>query len=439
MRSNSINKYFGITTFGESHSKYMGLVIEDVRPQINFPFEELKKALSKRKPGQTKFSSTRKEDDTFEVISGVFEGKTTGMPICILFSNQDAQSKDYENLKNLFRPGHADYSWWQKFKIFDYRGGGRSSGRETIARVAAGAYVQMILGDLHLLSYPIQIGTVHAQQIEPNFLLNNSLRWPDHSNYEQVLSYLEQIQAEEDSVGACVELMIKNMPTGLGDPVFEKLDANLAKAIMSIGGVKGIAFGSGFSFGQMKGSEANDQMTKYGFRTNHQGGVAGGVSNGNDLVIHIAIKPVSSIGKKQKTITFEQQEVDMKITGRHDLCLVPRILPVLESMVQLVLADAIAYQRLISGEAENLNQLREIVDHIDQDILIALYRRMQVVKQIGNYKQKNNLPLSDLTREKELLGRINNFAEDLHLSSDWVKRIWQLILNESKKVQEVSH
>jgi len=432
MKGNSFGKLFGFTTFGESHGHYMGIVIDDVLPGVDFPFVELKNALSLRRPAQSEFSSSRNEIDDFEVISGVFEGKTTGMPICILFPNNDIRSADYDELKNVFRAGHADFSWFQKFKIYDFRGGGRASGRETISRVAAGVFVKKILGDIEIKVYPLKIGGIMASSVDFEFMESNLIKWTDPKTFDSIYELLQKTKAERDSVGALVQVKIYNVPAGLGDPVFEKLDANLAKAILSIGGVKGIEFGSGFKLSDMNGSESNLSI--------HQGGIAGGVSDGNVIYFNIAVKPVSSIGKpqlqkvKDSCIKNSQPKI-VTIKGRHDICLVPRILPVIESMTRLVLADAIAYQDLISSTQKKLYDYREALEKIDEDIMIALYRRLEISKSIGEYKKKNNIPIYDEKREKKVFKNISDIAEKFQIPVEFAQNIWSLILKESKQKQ----
>jgi len=432
MRSNT---FLGFTTFGESHGPAMGVVIEDILPGMPFPYAQLQAKLDKRRPGNTEFASQRKETDTFQVISGVFEGKTTGMPICILFPNTDPNSQDYEALKNVFRPGHADYSWTQKFKIYDYRGGGRASGRETVCRVAAGALVQQALGDIKIHAYPISIGEIVAIDTTQTTYQPNDLYWPDPASYDRLIEYLRKIKTEKDSIGAVVAVKILNAPPGLGDPVFERLNANLAKAVLSIPGVKGIEFGDGFQLARTKGSESNDQQDKNGFLTNHQGGIIGGVSNGNPITFNIAIRPPSSIGLPQKALTTDMQETQISIQGRHDVCLVPRIMPVITSMVSLVLADAIAHQRLISQAEPQLPTLREAIDKIDEDIMLAIYRRQEVVKQIAKYKQQHNISVHDPEREADIMQNLQSLATELGLSPTLIMQIWQLVLAESKTMQ----
>jgi len=425
MRSNSYNKYFGLTAFGESHGHSMGVVIEDIVPNIDFPFDALNTALARRKPGQSDFASSRQEDDSYEVISGLFEGKTTGMPICILFKNKDQNSADYNEIKDIFRPGHADFSWFNKFKIYDYRGGGRASGRETISRVAAGIIVKNVLGDIEIQAYPVQIGNIVAKSIDFHHSKQNSLYWPDSSNLDDVLQLLQKTKEDKESVGATVEIVIKKIQVGLGDPVFEKLDANLAKAIISIGGVKGIYFDP-LCLCEGRSNPPENKMF---------GGIVGGVSDGHDVKIHVYLKPVSSIGKPQKALTKQGEIVDITIKGRHDVCLVPRILPVIESMIQLVLADAIAYQKLISGTDLNLNDYREAIDKIDEDIMIALYRRFEIVDRVAKFKKENQLSIQDKDRETALINNLKDIASEWNLSVEMIERIWKTIIEESRNRQ----
>ena len=433
MKANSFGKYFGITTFGESHGKAIGVVLEDVLPNIDFPYEDIKKALAERKPAQNEFSTKRKEKDDFEVISGVFNGKTTGMPICILFYNKDAKSRDYDAIKDIFRPSHADYTFYHKFKIYDHRGGGRASGRETIARVAAGEMVNNLLGNIKIFAYPIKIGEIEAKSIDLNF--KNELTWYDKATYDELKAYLKEIKAKKDSVGGMVEVIIKNVPIGLGDPVFEKLDANLAKAILSIGAVKGIEFGKGFMLANLTGSKANDEISSNGFLSNNAGGILGGISTGQDIVFRFAVKSTSSIGIKQKTIDKFGNDVSIEIKGRHDVCIVFRIIPVAKAMIKLVLADAIAHQKLITGKDKKLSDFREAFEKIDEDILIAIARRMMLSKEIGKYKAENKIPVEDIGREDKVLQMLEEKSKEWGVNFEFVKKIWEILFEESKKVQ----
>ncbi len=432
MKSNTYDKYLGFTAFGESHGAAIGLVIEDVKPGIRFSLAEIQKALDERKPGSGKFSSARSEADKIQILSGVLDGKTTGMPICLLVYNKDARPQDYNHLQNIFRPGHADYALFQKFKIYDYRGGGRASGRETISRVAAAGMVTEILKDIKINIYPVQIGRIAATQCSAP---QGELHWPDAATYPQLIEHLEMIKASGNSVGGIVEVQIENLPAGLGDPVFERLDANLAKAILSIGGVKGIEFGDGFRLTELTGIQANDQMDESGFLSNHSGGILGGISTGQTLKFRFVVKPTSSINLEQQTITHAGKSVNITVGGRHDVCLIPRIIPVVSAMIKLALADAVSYQKLISGEMRDLTDFREALDKIDEDILIALKRRMEISKLIGKFKNENNLEIEDKERENELLKSLQQKAAELEISPDLIESVWKKIIEESKNQQ----
>ncbi len=430
MRGNHWETVFGITGFGESHGPVMGVLLEDVKSGLDFPLTRIQELLNERRPGQGGYSTSRTETDEIKVLSGVFEGKTTGMPICLLVENKDHRSADYSHIKDVFRPGHADYSWFSKFKILDYRGGGRASGRETIARVAASGLVESMLGETIVESYPVQIGTVISE--ENQVPASNNLKWRDNNTYKEVLSLLDKVKAEGDSTGAIVHVDIKNIPAGLGDPVFKKLDAKLSEALLSIGGIKGIEFGAGFSLAGMKGSEANDNMSSAGFLSNNCGGILGGVSTGEDVTIRLAVKPVPSISKSQQTIDKSGDSRIIEVKGRHDVCLVPRILPVVNAMVKLVLADCFAYKTLYDSASVNIDFLREAIDKVDEDILMAIYRRNQLVKQVAEFKKKSNINKLDSAREDNIKKQLSAFAEKLNINIETVDRLWSVILQQSK-------
>jgi chorismate synthase len=431
MNANSFGKFYGITTFGESHGPAIGVVIEDVIPGLNFSIQDIQALLDKRKPGDSVFSSSRKEADKINVLSGVYEGKTTGMPICLVVYNEDARSKDYEILKELFRPGHADYTYYNKFKIYDHRGGGRASGRETVARVAASGLVTKSLGNVRIKSRIIQIGPIVSTKYDG--YEENPLYWADKSSLQRVENYLQEMRDKDNSTGAIVEVTIDNLPQGLGDPVFEKLDANLAKAIISIGGVKAIEFGDGFALGSMTGKESNDMIKERGFYSNHMGGILGGISTGQSLIIRYAVKPTPSIGITQETVDRNGKSAKISMEGRFDVCIAPRIIPVAEAMIKLVLADAIAHQKLLMREEHTVNDYRETIDKIDEDILISLYRRFAVVKQLQVYKLKNNLPFEDIKREEELLEKLHKIGAEWGIGAEKIDAVWRQIISQSKK------
>jgi len=324
---NTFGTNFRITTFGESHGAALGVVIDGCPPGMALSEPDIQPALDKRKPGTSPLVSPRQESDKVEILSGVFDGKTTGTPITLIVRNHDAHSHDYEEMKNLFRPGHADFTFQQKYGIRDYRGGGRSSGRETIGRVAAGAVAEKYLKSLgitikgHIVSVH---GRTGAQEIESEILAAKNAG---------------------DSVGGIAEIVAKGCPAGLGDPVFSKLDAAIAGAMMGIGAVKGVEIGAGFAVAGRFGSENNDPITKGGFLSNNAGGILGGISSGQEIVVRIAVKPTASIAKPQKTIDASGNDASITVKGRHDPCIVPRIIPVAEAMLALVLVDAVLEQR----------------------------------------------------------------------------------------------
>lgn len=348
MAGNELGKNFRITTFGESHGKGIGVVIDGVRAGMEISEEDIQKELDRRRPGQSRVTTQRKESDSVEILSGVFNGKTLGTPICLLVRNKEFKSKDYEEIKDLFRPGHADYTYFAKFGRRDYRGGGRSSGRETIGRVAAGAVAKKIIAKkgISVIAYSKEIAGIEARKIDFDEIEKNPVRCPDRKIAVEMEKKILEVSAQGDSVGGIVEIVVKGLPAGIGEPVFGKLDAELAKALMSIGAVKGVEIGAGFSVAKMRGSECNDEMRlengKVKFLSNNSGGILGGISNGNDIIMRIAVKPTPSISKEQETISEGMMEKPIKIKGRHDPCILPRIVPVAEAMVALVLADFLA-------------------------------------------------------------------------------------------------
>lgn len=353
MAGSGFGTLFRITTFGESHGAALGVIVDGCPAGLEISEEEIQKELDKRKPGQSRFTTARGESDQVEILSGLFEGKTTGTPICMMVRNKDQHSADYGNIASSFRPGHADYCFTEKYGIRDYRGGGRSSGRETIGRVAAGAIARKLLKELgiEIRAYVRRIGPITAVNTDLDQIGENPLRMPDAAAAEAAATYLDTLRSEMDSSGALVECRVTGMIPGLGDPVFEKLDALLAGAMMSIGAVKGVEFGDGFAVAAAKGSGNNDafaldtQTQKVVKQTNHSGGVLGGISDGSDLFMRIAFKPTPSIAQPQKTVRVTEdgsyEEEKIEIHGRHDPIIAPRAVPVVEAMAALVLADAV--------------------------------------------------------------------------------------------------
>ena len=347
MAGSSFGTIFKITTWGESHGKGLGVVVDGCPAGLPLDENDIQKFLNRRKPGQSKFTTPRKEDDTVEILSGVFDGKTTGTPISLVVYNQNQKSKDYSEIASYYRPGHADYTFDQKYGFRDYRGGGRSSARETIGRVAAGAIAEKFLKQLNIsvTAYAKSIGPVEVspERMDLAEIQNNRFCLPDAEAAKAAEDYLDQKIAECDSVGGVVECVISGLPVGLGEPVFEKLDANLAKAILSIGAVKGFEIGDGFAATKACGSENNDEFRMNGDKivkeTNHAGGVLGGISDGSDVVFRAAFKPTPSIAKSQETVTKDGANIDLVIHGRHDPVVVPRAVVVVESMAAITAMD----------------------------------------------------------------------------------------------------
>ncbi len=354
MSGSTYGKNFKITTWGESHGKALGVVIDGCPSGIALCEEDIQKDLDKRKPGMSKFSTPRKEDDIVEILSGVFEGKTTGTPISLIIKNTNQLSKDYSQIANYYRPGHADYTYDEKYGFRDYRGGGRSSGRETVSRVAAGAVAKKILLELgiNILTYTLSIGDIIIDKtnFDKNELINE-LVMPDKKAYELASKFVDEKRKECNSVGGVVECIVNGMPIGVGEPVFEKLDAVLSKAIFSIGAVKGLEFGAGFNSSTMLGSQNNDEYEfingKVAKLTNNSGGILGGISDGSEIILRAAFKPTPSIHTKQKTITKSYENIEIEIEGRHDPIVVPRAVIVVESMVAITLVDYI-FQSMLS-------------------------------------------------------------------------------------------
>ncbi|MBP7495114.1 MAG: chorismate synthase [Spirochaetales bacterium] len=346
MSGNSFGELFRITTFGESHGGAVGVVVEGVCPKLELSESDIQKELDRRKPGQSEITTPRHEEDKVSILSGVFEGKTTGTPLLLILFNSDARPDAYLPIKDMFRPGHADYTYQKKYGIRDYRGSGRASGRETAARVAAGAVAKKILKTrgVEILAYTVQAAGIPCTTFDPNVIEQNPLRACDLAAAEKMLKQIALRKEENDSVGGIVECQIHGVPAGLGEPVFDKLDALLSHAMLSLGAVKGIEFGAGFRAADMRGSEHNDQMGAEGFLSNNAGGILGGISTGGEIRFRIAVKPVASIAKPQRTIDLEGHEKIIRTEGRHDVCICPRIVPVVEAMAAIVLEDCFKRQ-----------------------------------------------------------------------------------------------
>ena len=347
MSHSSFGKKFVVTTWGESHGKAIGAVLDGCPAGLALSEEDIQVFLDRRKPGQSRFTTARKESDLVEILSGVFEGRTTGTPISLMIRNTDQRSRDYGNIAYSYRPGHADYTFDQKYGFRDYRGGGRSSGRETAGRVAAGAIAVKLLGELGITftTYTRSIGDIEIHSFSREEIRNNALCMPDAQAAEKAAAYLEQCIRNQDSAGGVIECRISNVPAGLGDTVFDKLDATLAHAVMSIGAVKAVEIGDGIQVSHMTGSTDNDGFTlkedSIVKTTNHAGGIMGGMSDGSDIIIRAHIKPTPSISQSQETVTNTGEPISLEIKGRHDPVIVPRAVVVVEAMAALTVTDAL--------------------------------------------------------------------------------------------------
>ena len=342
MSGNTFGKIFRVTTFGESHGKALGCVIDGCPPNIKIDESDIQKDLNRRKPGQSKYTTHRKEDDKVEILSGIFNGVTTGTPITLIIFNKDQKSKDYSEIKNKFRPGHADFTYQKKYGIRDYRGAGRSSARETVARVAAGAIAKKYLNKVNktkIFGYVSQLGDITPDKIKLTDIEKNSFFFPDANKISELEKYLMSIRKSGDSIGAKVTIIGKNIPIGIGEPVFDKLDAMLAQGMMSINAVKGVEIGAGFDVVTQKGSEARDEIVPKGFLSNFSGGTLGGISTGQDLKVNIALKPTSSILVPGKTVDIKNKPTTIRTKGRHDPCVGIRAVPIAEAMMALTLCD----------------------------------------------------------------------------------------------------
>jgi chorismate synthase len=353
---NSYGQLFRITTFGESHGPAIGVILDGCPAGLEIDEAFIQSELDRRKPGQSKITTQRKEDDTFKILSGVFEGRSTGTPIAMVIENQDQRSKDYSHIAETFRPSHADFTYDAKYGNRDYRGGGRSSARETAARVAAGAIAKTLLrkNGVEINAYVSQVGDIkapHYTKLDLSKTEDNIVRCPDAETAEKMITYIDQIRLDRDTVGGLVTCVIKNTPVGLGEPVFDKLHAELGKAMLGINAVKGFEYGSGFEGIALRGSQHNDEFFIEGGRvrtkTNFSGGIQGGISNGEDIYFNVAFKPVATIMQDQQTVDKHGNEATVSGKGRHDPCVVPRAVPIVEAMAALVLADFLLRNKVV--------------------------------------------------------------------------------------------
>jgi chorismate synthase len=349
MSGNTFGALFRVTTFGESHGKALGAVIDGCPSNLDLGEADIQAELDRRKPGGHKASTSRREEDRVEILSGIFEGKTTGTPIALLIRNLDADSGAYEELRDVFRPGQGDFTYEKKYGIRDHRGGGRASGRETAARVAAGAIARKLIAQkgIEVAGCTVELGGIAIEYYSRSDIAGNRLLCPDPEAAKRMEQKLKEARNEGDSLGGIVEVRVTGCPAGLGEPVFDKIDADLAKALMSIGTVKGVEIGAGFAAARMRGSRCNDPIVPGGFKSNHAGGTLAGITTGQEIVVRAACKPIPSIAMEQETVDVKGNRVTIAVRGRHDACVIPRIIPVCEAMVCLVIADHLLRQKAI--------------------------------------------------------------------------------------------
>jgi chorismate synthase len=342
MSGNTFGKLFTVTTFGESHGPALGCIVDGCPPGLELSEADIQPELERRRTGTSRYTSQRKEPDQVKILSGVFEGRTTGTPIGLLIENQDQRSRDYDKIKDRFRPGHADYTYQQKYGFRDYRGGGRSSARETVMRVAAGAIARKYLRErvgIRIQGYLAQLGPLKLEAKSLETVYDNPFFCPDPARIEELEQFMTQLRRDGDSVGARVNVIATGVPPGLGEPIFDRLDADIAHAMMSINAVKGVEIGAGFASVEQRGSVHRDEITRRGFLSNNAGGILGGISSGQDITVSIALKPTSSIIVPGRTVDIDGNEVEVVTTGRHDPCVGLRATPIAEAMLALVLMD----------------------------------------------------------------------------------------------------
>jgi chorismate synthase len=356
MSGNTIGRLFTVTTFGESHGPAMGCIVDGCPPGLPLSEADLQQDVDRRRSGTSHFVSQRREADQVRILSGVFEGRTTGTPIGILIDNTDARSRDYDKIKDRFRPGHADYTYQQKYGVRDYRGGGRSSARETVMRTAAGAIARRYLGarlGVRIYGYLSQVGSLMLEAVDPAFAYQNPFFCPDPGRIAELEELIWKVRGAGDSIGARVTVVASGVPPGLGEPVFDRLDADIAHALMSINAVKAVEIGAGTRAATQRGSEHRDELTPAGFRSNHAGGVLGGISSGQDVIAHLTLKPTSSIQVPGSTIDTDGNAVEIVTTGRHDPCVGLRATPIAEAMLAIVLMDHYLRQRAQNADVRS--------------------------------------------------------------------------------------
>jgi len=439
MWSNTLGDAFRITTFGESHGPACGVVIEGVQPGLAVDLQQIQAELDARRPGQGgPAASGRREPDRVEVLAGLFEGRTTGAPLALLIRSVDARPQAYEALRDRFRPGHGDWTWLARYGTRDWRGGGRVSGRETVARVAAGALARQILAPfgVRVHAQTTAIADVHAEGRDPALARRDPLRCGDPRASAAMQARLEEARAAGDSLGGVVEVVAEGVPAGWGDPVFGKLDARIGGALLSIGGVKALSFGEGFEATTRRGSEHQDALTPTGPATNRAGGMWAGISNGAPLVVSLAVKPTPSIRLPLDTITTAGQPTTVSTAGRHDVCLCPRIVPVAEAMVAFVLADACLAWRATRGDDLDLTQVRAEIDATDAEIARLFARRLALAHAAGGLKAAEGTPVRVPSRERVVARNWSALAEELGVPPEAAARLRRLLIREARALQE---
>ncbi len=355
MSGNSFGKLFVVTSFGESHGPAIGCIVDGCPPGLALTEADLQGDLDRRKPGTSRHTTQRREDDEVQILSGVFEGKTTGTPIALIIHNKDQRSKDYGNIENQFRPGHADYTYIQKYGFRDYRGGGRSSARETAMRVAAGGIAKKYLAEkfgIKIRGYLSQLGSIKLELKDWDAVNENAFFSPDSSKVQQLEEYMDALRKEGNSVGARVSVVAEGVPPGLGEPIFDRIDADIGHAMMSINAVKGVEIGAGFDCVEQKGTEHRDEITPDGFLSNHSGGTLGGISSGQDIVVHMALKPTSSMRLPGRSVDINGEPVEVVTNGRHDPCVGIRATPIAEAMLALVVMDHLLRNRAQNADVD---------------------------------------------------------------------------------------
>ncbi|TNF91252.1 MAG: chorismate synthase [Gammaproteobacteria bacterium] len=355
MSGNSFGKSFVVTSFGESHGSAIGCIVDGCPPGLELSEADLQQDLDRRKPGTSRYTTQRREDDAVQILSGIFEGRTTGTPICLLIHNKDQRSKDYSEIMNLFRPGHADYSYTQKYGFRDYRGGGRSSARETAMRVAAGGIAKKYLRQrcgIEVRAYLAQLGPLKPAEFDWEQVNQNAFFCPDAGMVPEMEKYMDALRKEGESIGARINVVANGVPPGLGEPIFDRIDADIAHAMMSINAVKGVEIGDGFGVIELKGTQNRDEITPEGFLSNHAGGTLGGITSGQDILVSIALKPTSSIHLPGKTVDVDGKSAEIRTKGRHDPCVGIRATPIAEAMLAIVLMDHFLRHRAQNADVD---------------------------------------------------------------------------------------